>query len=99
MVVLLFAWFLLSIVEIRRYRVIVYMYTYVYVYMYMCLIIIMLVRILFNIYDKSGKHYSQHLEHIRKYETVNLLEIGVASGGSINVWREYFGSALRWVNL
>jgi hypothetical protein len=46
-----------------------------------------------------GKHYSQHFEHFRKYEVVNILEIGVASGGSTRVWRDFFGSALRYTGL
>jgi hypothetical protein len=34
--------------------------------------------------------YDKHLSHFRN-EKIRLLEIGVAGGGSLQLWREYFG--------
>lgn len=54
---------------------------------------------LFNKYgcDKSKKHkyhlvYEPFFESIR-YETINILEIGVFKGNSIEVWLDYFPNA------
>jgi len=38
--------------------------------------------------------YDRHLSRFRGKE-INVLEIGVASGGSLEMWREYFGSNSR----
>lgn len=39
-----------------------------------------------------GDYYDRNLQQLRHGNSpINMLEIGVQSGGSINVWREYFG--------
>ena len=42
--------------------------------------------------------YSRHFGHLRDRE-INILEIGVADGGSLDVWREYFGANAKIVGL
>jgi len=45
--------------------------------------------------DKSSKHhnfvvfYEKYLKHLRNTE-INLIEVGVKHGASINMWRDYF---------
>jgi hypothetical protein len=49
-----------------------------------------------------GEHYERNLAPLRSKflandgAVLNMLEIGVQSGGSINVWKDYFGSMLRY---
>lgn len=46
-----------------------------------------------NVNGLSGKGYAQHYEEVFRYirdEPITLLEIGVARGASLRMWREYF---------
>ncbi|XP_055348368.1 demethylmacrocin O-methyltransferase-like [Paramacrobiotus metropolitanus] len=42
--------------------------------------------------------YTHHFHHYRGHP-VHFLEIGVQSGGSINMWRDYFGAGLMYYGL
>ena len=39
--------------------------------------------------------YEQHMAKFRRQERVRMLELGVRSGGSLRMWKEYFGDALE----
>jgi hypothetical protein len=39
--------------------------------------------------------YHRHFERFRSQEKVVMVEVGVQSGGSINMWRNYFGDKLE----
>jgi hypothetical protein len=43
--------------------------------------------------------YERHFDRIRERGDVSLLEIGVAAGGSLDLWRRYFGPSTRIVGL
>lgn len=38
--------------------------------------------------------YHRHLNHFRQRDSLVILEIGIYSGGSLEMWREYFGSSV-----
>ena len=39
--------------------------------------------------------YHRHFNHLRNRENLVILEIGIYSGGSLEMWRDYFGPAAR----
>jgi hypothetical protein len=44
--------------------------------------------------------YERHLEPLgRRAEPVRLLELGVSAGGSLDIWRKYFGPSARIVGI
>jgi hypothetical protein len=58
----------------------------------------------FHKWDEYAVHYDQHIQHIRQnaiknWTTVNILEIGVQSGGSTRTWRSYFGPLTRYIGV
>lgn len=53
----------------------------------------------FDHWMNYGKHYDDHLRRFKDYDKVNLLEIGVQSGGSTRVWHDYFGSRLQYIGI
>jgi hypothetical protein len=47
-----------------------------------------------NLTDKNTthsylKHYQSYFQHLQ-YDNINILEIGIAGGGSIKLWSDYF---------
>ena len=50
-------------------------------------------------WEDYGKHYSHHLHGLLSYNVVNMLEIGVASGGSSRVWNDIFRGRQRYVGI
>lgn len=52
---------------------------------------------LFDHWLEYAHAYEQHLP--RQGKAVNILEIGVQSGGSTRVWKEYYGENLRYVGV
>lgn len=58
----------------------------------------------FHKWTEYSKHYDKHIEHIRlnhikNWTKVNILEIGVQSGGSTRAWKRYFGPLLNYVGI
>lgn len=43
--------------------------------------------------------YDRHFSHLRERGDVKLLEIGVGAGGSLDLWRRYFGPDARIVGI
>src|SRR5262249_46695873 len=44
--------------------------------------------------------YERHFEHLRATApAVRILELGVSGGGSLQLWRKYFGPAARIVGI
>jgi hypothetical protein len=58
----------------------------------------------FHKWDEYADHYDQHVQHIRQqaianWTRVNILEIGVQSGGSTRAWRQYFGVLTNYIGV
>eukprot|EP00929_Paragymnodinium_shiwhaense_P042757 TRINITY_DN22072_c0_g1_i4.p1 TRINITY_DN22072_c0_g1~~TRINITY_DN22072_c0_g1_i4.p1 ORF type:complete len:264 (+),score=13.79 TRINITY_DN22072_c0_g1_i4:84-875(+) len=43
--------------------------------------------------------YHWHFQHLRGLPKINMLVIGVASGGEVDMWRKYFGPGLRYIGI
>ena len=65
------------------------------------------VKELRNLFETS-KHYSIKWENILKYtmiffqsleEKITFVEIGILNGGSLKIWREYFGPDARVIGI
>eukprot|EP00798_Chlamydomonas_sp_ICE-L_P006832 gene6832-30806_t len=54
---------------------------------------------LFHHWMDYAPHYERHLPDPKINKPVRMLEIGVQSGGSTRVWRQYYGSKLHYVGL
>ena len=51
--------------------------------------------------DKESTHhyldvYEKLLAPFKEKDVINLLEVGIATGGSLKLWEEYFDNALIW---
>jgi len=55
-----------------------------------------------NFFDNKANHvihkwihyfdiYHRHFNHLRGHQNINILEIGVSHGGSLEMWNDYFG--------
>ena len=53
----------------------------------------------FDHWIEYGAHFQQHLPAASKGSRLRMLEIGVQSGGSINVWKDYYGRGLYYVGM
>ena len=58
----------------------------------------------FHKWGEYSSHYDQHISHIRNnaiknWTNVNILEIGVQSGGSTRAWRRYFGPLTKYIGI
>ena len=50
-----------------------------------------------NSYEKNTIHLKR--KSMKSGKPIHMLEIGIQSGGSMQVWKEYFGDALRYTGL
>lgn len=53
---------------------------------------------LFHHWLEYGRRYEAHLPHPNG-QSLKLLELGVQAGGSVNVWKQYYGSSLTYVGV
>jgi hypothetical protein len=51
----------------------------------------------FDHWLEYGEAYEKNIHFLTEYAQVNMLEIGVQSGGSSRVWKQYFGDKLKYV--
>jgi hypothetical protein len=58
----------------------------------------------FHKWNAYAKHYDKHIEHLRlnaiqNSTKVNILEIGVQSGGSARAWKRYYGPLTNYIGI
>lgn len=53
----------------------------------------------FHHWFEFGDYYEKHLHTFKDKSVVHMLEIGVQSGGSSRIWRQYFGGKLQYTGV